>query len=320
MKLYYVDLNADAKEKWREIIEDNLDAIKSIYKKLEAEYSGVLGTMASYMVSLASTFGYVLYTDEISYIAKKCDIPFGKVVLLQIMYELSASCTSVIYYDENIKAPVHFRTMDWALPDLKKMTIRVEFQRDKKTVYTAVTWAGYVGVLTAMKSGEFSVALNYRSTGGSIVDNLKNLVKSNWPGGYLIRYVMESKLSCTDVIATLCKSTLVAPCYFTICGSDVDTCTVIIRDRNKYTLNKMSNNRIVQTNIDPDDDNRNNNILYSIERTKLANSVIDYIIDEKIVYDKACENFSKFPIINSETIYMCTFVPKTGYYNVKTAK
>lgn len=114
-----------------------------------------------------------------------------------------AHCTSIVV-DGPDGTPIHFRTMDWGdadrttlgggMPELKAITVMIDFQRDGKTVYSATTWAGYVGVLTGMRHGGWSVSVNFRVTEdwGSLKGFLKNAwagVTSSWPVGFLNRYV-----------------------------------------------------------------------------------------------------------------------------------
>jgi hypothetical protein len=76
-----------------------------------------------------------------------------------------------------VNYPLHGRTMDWDMPALERLAIEVEFQQAGKTVFLATTWAGYVGVLTGMRPGAWSVSINYRRTGTNIRDVLTNFVK-----------------------------------------------------------------------------------------------------------------------------------------------
>lgn len=80
----------------------------------------------------------------------------------QVAYEAFAACTGVVVDGE--AHPLHIRTMDWDMPALAALTIEVDFVRAGAKVFTATTWAGYVGVLTGVRPRGFSVAVNYRRT------------------------------------------------------------------------------------------------------------------------------------------------------------
>lgn len=46
---------------------------------------------------------------------------------------------------------VHFRNLDWGMPVLRDLLIRVEYTREGRVVARAVTYVGYVGVLTGVR-------------------------------------------------------------------------------------------------------------------------------------------------------------------------
>lgn len=317
MKHYIVSLDAKPEDRWREIITDNKNAVVAIYHKLQSTHGSWLAKVASNVIGLSSYFGYILHDKELTYISKECGIPFGQLVLLQIMYELSACCTSTVYMMDGI--PVHFRTMDWPLLDLKKLTITIDFQSKGVTKYSAVTWAGYIGMMTAVKKG-ISISMNYRETQGSLWDNISNLAKSYWPSGYLIRYVMENDLDYDEVVKLLTTSKLVAPCYFIVGGSKSDQCIDIVRDRENFQIHKMNNDMLIQTNIDPNASAMCRNILYSRERRELAKNVISKIqksdTHKMPSIDEIFDAFNVSPIINEETVYMCMMIPQISFLKV----
>ena len=89
----------------------------------------------------------------------------------------------------------------------------------------------------------YSVAVNFRVTNGAWSDNLKmaitrfiidltRLKKSQirfifsvfyhnrgWPIGFLVREVLEVTNNYAEAVEQLSQSELIAPCYFTICGT-----------------------------------------------------------------------------------------------------
>jgi len=312
---YQISLDEPPERRWEPVIRDYRQRIKGIYDHLEAQQSGLLSTLISGAISLGSNFNMVLHEAEIQSIAKACDIPFGKLVILQIMYELCACCSSLVFTIGD--KPVHVRTMDWALEELKDLTIMVEFTHHNKVIYKAVTWAGYVGVMTAVKPGVASVSLNYREGKGEIMKNLRNLVAGRWPAGYLIRYVMENPFSCASLIEVLKTYQLVAPCYFIVAGTEADQCADIVRDRDGGQLYRMKakpDGKIIQTNIDLEAGDGASNILMSRERQAKAREVIMAIQeeDQDLGIVDLFARFTVSPIVNEITIYMAIMSPQSG--------
>lgn len=58
---------------------------------------------------------------------------------------------------------LHFRTLDWGMPSLRRVVVQLEFvlEKDGPVFATSITYAGYVGVLTGVRQG-VSMSLNFR--------------------------------------------------------------------------------------------------------------------------------------------------------------
>lgn len=207
--------------------------------------SSELGTGGHFLKSLVSTTmssltkcGAVYYGEELKAIAAQSKMPLGLLVVMQLIYECSAHCTSIVCrgHDGN---PVHIRTMDWEMDFLRPMTIEVEFYRKGQPIAMATTWAGYVGVLTGMRMGDegFSVSVNFRISGDSFWENLKTAVGGSWPIGFLVRESSGETVTTakhTDFITArqiLRNSPVIAPVYFTLSGAKPNEGCLITRDR-----------------------------------------------------------------------------------------
>jgi hypothetical protein len=100
--------------------------------------------------------GQTLHHEEMMAIAKLCKVGVGRIALLQLLYEASACCTSIVI--DTPKGPIMARSMDWDLPILKKLTIQLRVLKGGLEIYTATTFVAFIGLLTAMKKGEYSVS------------------------------------------------------------------------------------------------------------------------------------------------------------------
>ncbi|KAJ7383791.1 N-acylsphingosine amidohydrolase [Desmophyllum pertusum] len=115
------------------------------------------------------------YGDEIKGLAKATGIPLGEVVLYNIFYEVFTVCTSIVAEDKTGNL-FHARNLDfglflgwdqktntWMLSEiLRPLIVNIDYQRNGKTVYKTVSFAGYVGVLSGMKPGVMTLTLNER--------------------------------------------------------------------------------------------------------------------------------------------------------------
>eukprot|EP00475_Leptophrys_vorax_P038654 TRINITY_DN6863_c0_g1_i3.p2 TRINITY_DN6863_c0_g1~~TRINITY_DN6863_c0_g1_i3.p2 ORF type:complete len:239 (+),score=58.19 TRINITY_DN6863_c0_g1_i3:739-1455(+) len=221
---------------------------------------------------------------------------------------------------EDRDALIHARCMDWDAEFLKPLTIEVDFRKEGTTLFIGTTWVGYVGMLTGMKPGAFSVSINFRALGGSILKNVWEGVKSSWPIGFLVREALENSSinSYDNVVSVLSESSLMAPCYITICGLKGFEGIVLTRNREgvESPLNledPLAN--VVQTNIDHWSDSAEQDILYSVARRTLAYQCLR---DAGAQSPEDMEQIlGKYPILNEETIYQTIMCPATRFYKTK---
>ena len=74
----------------------------------------------------------------------------GKILVMNLIYDLTCFCTSIVA-DSPDGSMLHARNLDYGIPGLRNLTIALDFQKNKKTVYRGVTFAGYVGLLTGLR-------------------------------------------------------------------------------------------------------------------------------------------------------------------------
>jgi hypothetical protein len=168
---------------------------------------------------------------------------------------------------------VHFRTLDWGMPSLRRVLVHLDYVLEPhgEVVASSITYAGFVGVLTGVRKG-LSISLNFRGVhDGSkgLLGDLRyyghlGLVLFGFrPGvssllrGYLIprvygKYNVARLLSYDEVVRKMsCRDgpILSTACY--LCFSSGYETTVIEKDLETARLS--SNTKfIVVTNADAD--------------------------------------------------------------------
>jgi len=287
---YTVDLDKEPEERWREVIEGNLDALPKAQNYLESMLKEIVastrpkncctGALYDCIVALKGDFrakarklcqvNPAIDFHEIEAVAKMAGYPVDDFCLLQIAYEVAAKCTSIIAkmpVDQTSgnsprgarKVPLHCRTLDWGALFLRDLACEITFVRGEEMVFKASTWAGYLGVLTGMRPGCFSVSINYRKSAnkadGSLVQNFERGLNGAWPVGYLVRHLLSRPDAPDYEAARLLFSSakLMAPVYFTVGGISEDEGCVISRgpERNMEAYSQsLATAPITQTNVD----------------------------------------------------------------------
>jgi len=201
---------------------------------------------------------------------------------------------------------------------LEPLTVELDFRKDGETLFVATSWAGYVGILTAMRPNCYSVSVNFRVTDeGTFWNNIKNALSSCWPIGFLVREIFETESSFFKAKSFLSDSELIAPCYVTICGVNEGEGALITRDRKKE-LNPWGISElgpIVQTNIDHWRDDEEQDIMDSVKRRELALKLIPNL--KNVEKDILFEMMSRKPIFNSITVYGTYMSPREGYLETR---
>lgn len=315
MKIFTIDLNKEAENRWEEVIWYYKDDILNILKQSEITLcngNNRLYWLASNFLSLLTNMGLVLYYEELKGIAKILDVSVGEVVMLQLAYEFNTCCTSVLKKTDN--GVYHFRTMDWNLTDLKPITINVNFIRNGETVFGGTTWAGYIGILTGMRPQQFAISINYRRLNESYFTNLYQALRSAWPVSFLVRHVLTNCDDYEEAKFVLEEADIIAPTYIILSGKN-DGCLITRNRINRLKpLNLVKQNEIVQTNIDHWTNDPRENIENSIERRKFA---YEWLNDPDVDIDDLWALMNKAPILANHTIYATGMCVADNYYETK---
>lgn len=218
-------------------------------------------------------------TAELRGIAKVTGIEIYLLVCFNVLLDLFMGCSSGGALvrassdpsDEGTKM-VHFRTLDWNMPALRKIVVCLEYVASAglPVFATSITYAGFVGVLTGVRQG-LSLSLNFRPTHDdshvaganikyrchqllvllgwrpSIASVLRNtLLATNERNGWLKSLRNRGQLTYEDVKLTMPWLTTTA-CYLTF--SNGTETTIIEKDRVTGRV-RSSTEFVIATNHD----------------------------------------------------------------------
>lgn len=329
---YDIDLSAPPSERWTALIteyrQEILEVVKWYKKNNSTLTSGAIPKLAGFL----NRSGSILHGQEIASIASTVGVKTGIVALLQFIYEINSCCTSVVtHYQESDRSlrPQHCRSMDWPLDILKRLSVVVRFVKNGQVLYRAVTWVGYVGILTAV-SDSCSVAVNFRagSSGSTVLDSLTNAASGYWPIGFLVRDAYESAYDYQKMVKVLAGTKLISPCYFTVVGRREGEGVIIARDPEGLAC-KMENladkGFLIQTNHDNNGPvGSSRNILHSRERRKLTKDYLtqlpSFVRNKSMRPEELKHIFSLHPVLNSMTVYISYAAPHAGILEAQVGK
>lgn len=313
---YTINLDSPGSERWNHVLKDYQAQIHEMRKEIDAVlikagYNLIFGSMVNAFINANSK--NIMYYDELCSISKFIGLPLDKVLGMQLIYELSSACTTIVSLVEGQETM--FRTMDWEMPFLKSLTIDVEFVSKNRVIFKGTTWVGYVGILTGLNiEHQYSLAVNYRRTKSvdksALLSNVISIINMNWPVGYLMREIFENNLDISETRHRLSLYPLVSPTYITICCPK--NSFILVRDPGQVheVIERKSDASLIQTNLDRD--KTEPNILYSCQRRELCKSLLD---SNNLSLEAIKRGINAFPVINSQTIYCNVIIPSTGYYS-----
>ncbi|KAH7413947.1 beta subunit of N-acylethanolamine-hydrolyzing acid amidase-domain-containing protein [Phaeosphaeria sp. MPI-PUGE-AT-0046c] len=106
-------------------------------------------------------------TEELRGISHATSVPMYLLVAYNVLLDLFMGCTSggacVQAPDATKPRMMHFRTLDWGMPELRNVIVQYNFiERPRGPVIAStVSYVGFVGVLTGVRK-DISVSLNFR--------------------------------------------------------------------------------------------------------------------------------------------------------------
>ncbi|XP_063873355.1 LOW QUALITY PROTEIN: acid ceramidase-like [Scylla paramamosain] len=272
--LYQVDLDRPPRDRWTPLVQAKgvqmealIDDVTQLVKKLFGER--VLQFLLSSLSEVTSTLPEP-YKEEIEGISSASGLPVSTVTLYNIFYEIFTFCTSLVvqdpaghlYHARNLDTGVFLgwdaHNHTWKVAELlRPLTVRLQWTLGGVTVFESLSFAGYIGVLTAVKKDNFTFSLNKRfALNGGFIGLLEWMLLNDhdqrWVS-FLTREVMETATTYQEARDGLSSPRLLAPVYFILAGTQPGEACIITRDRDNYDLKPLGQNGswfLVQTNYD----------------------------------------------------------------------
>ncbi|KAI0209794.1 N-acylethanolamine-hydrolyzing acid amidase [Lamellibrachia satsuma] len=302
---YIINLDLPEQERWNAVVSDFKYDAKFLNTILAELMPKDLVPLVEKIATGVDKYLPSPFADEIRGIAKGLGVPVGEVVIANIIYDLTAFCTSIVAQDSHGHI-WHGRNLDYRYTAiLRNITIVAHFQKSGKTLYSAVTYAGYVGILTGQKPNSFTITTDARHKGEDFWKNaLVAILDRNASFlSFLIRQTLQESRSYTEAVIKLGYSITIAPAYYIVGGIHRGQGVVITKDRLAprdiwFLDSNQGRWYLVETNYDhweepPTTDNRR------IPAMKFMNATGQANIDDRTLY----KILSTPPLLRSMTTY-----------------
>ena len=311
IETFQIDLDAPPEERWTEVLIKYQEPYHKIANWILQQIpDDLLPEFEAASKLVESLWPNTDLRKEIEGIAKVANLPAGLVLATNLDYELHAGCTSIVA--QNADGTLwHGRNLDYDIPDLQSVTINVQFVRNGQKLYEGTTYVGYIGLVTGVKHGAFSLSMDARDTGGSLWDNLFEWIfKGGKAVPFFYRNVFENTNEYGTALEMLQTTPMIAPSYLIIAGTESGQGAVITRNRDGAEDTWTISDKewfLVQTNDDhwlPPEDNRRDATNKHMEKYDPTN------IDSKSMLNI----MNMKPTLNRYTTYTSVMSAGNNYY------
>ncbi|XP_038647645.1 N-acylethanolamine-hydrolyzing acid amidase-like isoform X2 [Scyliorhinus canicula] len=277
--------------------------------------SAVPKWVISIVETLAAQLGTILpqpYEAEIRGICKALGLKLGDGLLINLFYEISGFCTSIVAQDSGGNI-YHGRNLDYAFNDiLRSLTVDLQFVKHGQIVYKGTTFIGFVGLWTGQSPNKFTISGNSRVRGDWWETMIAALLKRDPPPSWLIRDTLLEAEDFQSALIKLSKSPITANVYYILGGVKPTEGVIISRNLNGPVdiwplMPKKGQWYRVETNYDhwkpppPYDDRRTP-----------ANHALNATGQKNINLPTLLKVLSIKPVLNNFTVYttlMCAAKP-----------
>jgi len=322
---YVINLDLPPSERWNEVVNDYQQDWAPVLKYFDKLIPPVLQALFDPIIGDMDKYIPAPYGDELRGIAAAGApyINLGQIIIVNLVYELTAFCTSIVAQQPN-NTILHGRNLDYNIPGLDALTIQVDFQSQNQTIYKGVTWAGYVGLLTGLKPGSFAYTVDERDTPGGMLDNIMALLTHKAGSvGFNLRNSLGIHDTFEEAIDFVQNIQLMAPVYIIVSGATAGQGAVVTRDR-EYALDVWPlgfNAQNDDGNVQPDPtawyrvqtnyDRWNADPVWDRRRIP-AEQGLEAVGQTGVSLPAIFTILSTPPVFNSNTVYTCLMSPTLG--------
>lgn len=322
MKTYKINLLTDVEKRWLPITKkEKTNARRLIKNTIEKlRFSNVLRPVINKLYNYIAVKSE--YAEDIKTIAKLLKVEEGDIICGNLEYELAMcgvtnpfGCTAAAIYVPKL-GMLHVRNLDWPGECIGKYTIKVVYQSHFGS-FTAVTWPGYVGILSAVAKNRFSATISLLPWPG--FDWLPKPNIFGWPASFLLRYIFENCESFEDAFKKIKKTPVVAPVIITLVGPKKGQAVAIERGTKDYKVREYQDPALVVTNHPAEDEADRS--YYDLWEDKGYNYTFrrKLILEEKVKTAKIKKLSDAFRLLNYKPIFN-GHTAQSMVFNIKTGK
>lgn len=241
MERIIINLDKAPSERWH-WLKDYKKETNNLLKYYLEDLSSA-GIFETYIDTYKTLFISKDYQEEIACVSQYSDFSENQVLITNLYYDALKfvfGCTS--FCVTNQKEKLHARNLDWWSENniLGEFTKLFDFQRNGKTRYSLVSWPGFIGALSGVKPGRFSITLN------AVLSN--EAPQFAIPITFLIRDVLENAETFDQAVKMLSETSIASDCLLMVVGTNDGESVVIERTPTAFKWRHPENGQLIVTN------------------------------------------------------------------------
>ena len=241
MEEYTVNLDKAPSERWLFLKEfsKEIDDLLGCYLQDFGENDFLVEGISLYKDQIISKE----YLEEIEFVSSISRYTPDQVLTANLYYDILKfyfGCTAFAF--ESSDGVLHARNLDWHTENnlLSEHSRVFNFQKDGKTIFRSVGWLGFIGVLSGVKKGKFSVTLN------AVLSS--DAPEYAHPISFFLRDVLTSAESFEEAKKQLEVTTIASDCLLLLSGTKESQLSVIERTPKRFATRVADNGHVVVTN------------------------------------------------------------------------
>ena len=305
---YIINLDLPAAKRWLFLV-DHKDEINELLQCYLSDFEGadfIFESIDDYKKHVVSKE----FLEEIEFIASISKFSPDQVLIANLYYDILKfymGCTA--FAVENKGSILHARNLDWHTQNnlLSKHSKTFDFQRNGKTIFKTVGWLGFIGALSGVKPGKFSLTLN------AVFSNDSPEIAA--PVSFFLRDILDLSSSFEDAKERLEQTNIASDCLILLSGIKSNEMAVIERTPKRFATRLSENGFVTVTN---DYKQLENSI--SQQSTLQSTSCQRYERTQELLNTKKATNLDECLLILKDEKVMMDITVQQMVFNNKTGE
>ncbi|MBN1121888.1 MAG: hypothetical protein JXJ17_12475 [Anaerolineae bacterium] len=310
-----VDLTQPPSKRWK-LTDMQIEQAQLLLDSYLQDLGG-LDDFADLLSGYAESFVESAYMAEILSIADQIGATTDEALLVNLYYDAIKfvfGCTA--FGVDTPGGPLHARNLDWWTKNdmLSQYTLLTHFVGGQYGNFTTVGWPGFVGALSGVAHGRFSVTLN------AVLSEESPALAT--PISLFLRTVFEQAATYKEALTMLAKQSIACDCLLLITGTQSGEMAVVERTPTRSAVRNEEEGFVIVTNNYRTMESNTSSSAGELQETSCGRyqRTAEHLLDHLPSTDAECLAILRDPGIQMDiTVQQMVFSSQTGSSRIENA-